>query len=111
MLPRPNLCLLVGAHVIRLVTDGTTVRGVELVRDGSVELYAAGRDVVLAAGAYHTPQLLMLSGIGPADELAALGIAVVADLPVGDGLQDHIRFTALWPSEVPSLSDCLTPEA
>ena len=108
MLPRPNLRLLVRAHVTRLVTDGAAVCGVEVVRDRSVELYAAGREVVLAAGAYHTPQLLMLSGIGPAEELAALGITVVADLPVGDGLQDHLRFTAVWPSEVPSLSDCLT---
>jgi choline dehydrogenase len=111
VLPRPNLRLLVNAQVTRLVTEGTTVRGVELARAGGTEFYAAGREVVLAAGAYHTPQLLQLSGIGPADELDALGITVVADLPVGDGLQDHLRFTALWLSEIPSLADSLTPEA
>ena len=50
---------------------------------------AAEREVILCGGAYQSPQLLMLSGIGPADQLAAFGIEVRADLPVGENLQDH----------------------
>jgi choline dehydrogenase-like flavoprotein len=109
VLPRPGLRLLLNARVTRLVIENASAKGVEVRRDGTTERYAAAREVILAAGAYHTPQLLMLSGIGPAGELADLGIPVLADLPVGRGLQDHLRFTALWASEVPSLSDSLTP--
>jgi choline dehydrogenase len=73
------------APVARVLFDGDRARGVELV-DGTV--VEAG-EVVLAAGAVATPQILLRSGIGPADELRALGIAVRADLPVGRGWSDH----------------------
>jgi choline dehydrogenase len=73
------------APVARVLFDSDRARGVELV-DGTV-VEAGG--VVLAAGAVATPQILLRSGIGPADELRALGIAVRADLPVGRGWSDH----------------------
>lgn len=89
-LERPNLTLVTNVQVHRvLVRDGRAV-GVVGHRLDEMVRYDAAREVVLSAGAYNTPQLLMLSGIGPADDLAALGIDVVADLPgVGANLQDH----------------------
>ena len=83
---RPELTVLGDAPVARLLFDGERVRGVELL-DGRV--VPAG-EVVLAAGAVATPQLLLRSGIGPADELAAAGIEVRLDLPgVGRNWSDH----------------------
>ncbi len=64
--------------------------GVEVVRDGSRETIRAEREVILAAGAYQSPVLLMLSGIGLAEELEPFGIAVREELPVGRNLQDHL---------------------
>jgi len=65
---------------------------VEFLRDRKRLRALARKEVVLSAGALNTPQLLMLSGIGPADHLRSLGIPVLADLPVGEGLQDHLSF-------------------
>lgn len=76
-------------HVDRLVLDGTRVSGVLIRRGGEEQVIRAEREVVLSAGAYNSPQILQLSGIGPADHLHELGIRVAVDLPVGDGLQDH----------------------
>jgi choline dehydrogenase-like flavoprotein len=73
------------APVSRVLFDGDRARGVELLDGTAVE---AG-EVVLAAGAVATPQLLMLSGVGPADELRAVGVTVRMDLPVGRGWSDH----------------------
>ena len=56
----------------------------------------AARDVILSGGAFNTPQLLMLSGIGPADHLRTIGIAPVVDLPVGRNLQDHLAVLLMW---------------
>ena len=64
-----------------------------------------------AAGAYHSPQLLMLSGIGPADHLAPMGIEVRADLPVGENLQDHPVCSLQWLSNEPSMLSAFSPEA
>jgi choline dehydrogenase-like flavoprotein len=63
--------------------------GIELARNGELEEIRAEREVLLAAGAYASPQLLMLSGIGPAADLELLLIPVAQDLPMGEGLQDH----------------------
>jgi choline dehydrogenase len=66
--------------------------GVEYVEGGFVKQALAGREVILAGGAINSPQLLMLSGIGPADQLASVGVAVAHDLPgVGQNLQDHLE--------------------
>ena len=89
-----NLTVLTGCQVRRLLFEGTRCVGVELVRDGTVEQVRAEQEVVVCAGAIDSPKLLQLSGIGPADELARLGIDALADLPVGEHLQDH-PFSAL----------------
>jgi choline dehydrogenase len=86
---RPNLTILPRTLVTRLVLDGNRVVGVRFAGDSSGEI-TARRTTVLCAGALRTPQLLMLSGIGPADHLRTHGIAVRANLAgVGGGLQDH----------------------
>jgi choline dehydrogenase-like flavoprotein len=88
---RPNLEVVTGAHVTRVLMQGTRATGVELVAgSGDVVAVTAGREVILAAGAFNTPPLLMLSGIGPAAHLRTMGIAPVVDLPVGKNLQDHL---------------------
>jgi choline dehydrogenase len=87
---RPNLTVVPGAAVRRLAISGGVCGGVEYVLDGEPRRIGAAREVVLCAGAIGSPHLLMLSGIGPADELRRHGIDVVADLPgVGRNLQDH----------------------
>src|SRR5271166_6196199 len=86
---RPNLKVITDALATRVLFDGDRATGVEIARNGLLEEVGAAGEVIVAAGAYNSPQLLMLSGIGPADELAALQISVRHDLPVGIGLQDH----------------------
>jgi choline dehydrogenase-like flavoprotein len=86
---RPNLTVLSHRLVTRLVFDGDRVSGVEVEHEDAVETLTAEREVILCAGAYNTPQILMLSGIGPRAHLSDLGIEVRADLPVGENLQDH----------------------
>jgi choline dehydrogenase-like flavoprotein len=87
---RPNLTVLTDSHVLRLRIEDGRVAGIEAERGGTVEAHRAEREVVLSAGAFNTPQILMLSGIGPADHLAEHDIPVVVDNPhVGDHLMDH----------------------
>ncbi|WP_435883118.1 GMC family oxidoreductase [Streptomyces rubiginosohelvolus] len=94
---RPNLDVRTEAQVTRVLLDGKRATGVEYRRGGSTRRVYAD-SVVLCAGAVRTPQVLMLSGTGPADHLADLGIAVVHDLPcVGGGLQDHPSAVVSWP--------------
>jgi choline dehydrogenase len=87
---RPNLTVQTHVHVLGLRVDKGRAVGVVGARLDEQLAFAAQREVILCAGAYGSPQLLLLSGIGPADELAAAGIRPVADLPgVGHNLQDH----------------------
>lgn len=87
----PRLMLLTGAQVSRIVIEGGRAVGVEYVTGGRSEKIRASREVILTAGAFMSPQLLLLSGIGPADHLRAHGIDVVSDLPgVGQNLHDHL---------------------
>ena len=87
---RPNLTVFTMTHVLGVRIEGGRAVGVEIERNDSREFVRAEREVVLSAGALNTPQLLMLSGIGPADHLAEHGIATVADNPnVGAHLMDH----------------------
>jgi choline dehydrogenase-like flavoprotein len=102
-LARPNLTVLTGATALRLLIDGQRARGVEILRDGQIEQVTAEREVIVSAGAYQSPQLLMLSGIGPADQLRTLQIDVHQDLPVGEGLQDHLMFLVNWLTDYESL--------
>ena len=96
-LERPNLTLRTGAQVTRVLTDGGRATGVEYRQDGQTHTVHADAEVVLAGGALNSPQLLMLSGIGPADHLREVGVDVVHDLPgVGQGLQDHPLVPTIW---------------
>jgi choline dehydrogenase len=89
---RPNLTVVTGAHVTRITLEGTRATGVEWVHDGKAETALAKREVILSAGAVQSPQLLQLSGIGPAELLRKHGIPVAVDLPgVGENLQDHYQ--------------------
>jgi len=89
---RPNLTVLTGAHATRITFNGRRAVGIEWVERGSRQAARADREVILSAGALQSPQLLQLSGIGPADLLRQHDIAVVADLPgVGENLQDHYQ--------------------
>ena len=88
---RPNLDVVTGAHATRVLMRGTRATGIEYLRDsGDTVQVAADREVILAAGAFNTPPLLMLSGIGPAAHLREMGIRPLVDLPVGRNLQDHL---------------------
>jgi choline dehydrogenase len=86
---RSNLEVIPRAMALRIVFEGDRAVGVEVSRGGQVETIRAEREVILSAGAYQSPMLLMLSGIGPEDQLAPWGIDVREALPVGEGLQDH----------------------
>jgi choline dehydrogenase-like flavoprotein len=107
---RPNLEVRVCSFVERVVFEGNRAVGVEVVREGSRETIRAEREVILAAGAYQSPVLLMLSGIGLAEELEPFGIAVRQELPVGRNLQDHLMVNVNYLSSVPALFGIFTPE-
>ncbi len=78
-------------HVNKVVLEGTRAVGVEVVdKKGGVRVVRAAKEVIISAGVFGSPQILMLSGIGPAAHLGQHGIQVVADLPVGDNLHDHL---------------------
>jgi len=96
-LSRPNLHVVTGAQTHRILLEGTRAVGVEYEREGKLEQARAGKEVILSGGSYNSPQLLMLSGIGPADDLRELGIPVVKDLPgVGRNLSEHPRVPILF---------------
>jgi choline dehydrogenase-like flavoprotein len=107
---RTNLDVLTRAMALRIVFDGDRAVGVEISRDGQVEVLRARREVILAAGAYQSPVLLMLSGIGPEDQLAPFGIQIRQRLPVGEGLQDHCMAQLNYLTDEPSLFNSATPE-
>ncbi|MFF4543967.1 GMC family oxidoreductase [Streptomyces sp. NPDC001435] len=107
---RPNLSVLTGAQCTRILFDAERAVGVEVDRDGATQELRCEREVVLSAGAYNSPQLLMLSGIGVADELAALGITPKVDLPVGENLQDHPHLAVVHLTDTESLLTAETPE-
>ena len=86
----PGLTVRTRVQVARVVLEGSRAVGVEVVTATGRETIRAAREVILCAGVFGSPQLLMLSGIGPAAHLRSLGIDVVADLPAGDNLHDHM---------------------
>ncbi|WP_191060601.1 choline dehydrogenase [Geminicoccus harenae] len=89
---RPNLTVVTGAFATRILVERGRATGVQYVENGRTKMVSARQEVIVSGGAINAPQLLMLSGIGPADELAAHGIEVVHDLPgVGKNLQDHLE--------------------
>ena len=101
-LARPNLTVATGAHAVRLIFEDGRCAGVVYEQGGEQHTARARREVILSAGAYNSPHLLMLSGVGPAAALAAHGIAVVRDLPgVGQNLQDHLMVPVAYHATQP----------
>ncbi|WP_433549229.1 GMC family oxidoreductase [Streptomyces sp. CA-294286] len=109
-LHRENLTVLPTTRAHRVRVEHGRATAVEVERAGAVELVRAEREVILSAGVYESPKLLMLSGIGPAAALARFGIDVVADLPVGRGLQDHYMALLNFRTHVESLLTAAAPE-
>jgi choline dehydrogenase len=94
---RPNLTVRTEALTRRVLTQGKRATGVEYRHDGALRTALAQREVILSGGSYNSPQLLMLSGIGPAAHLRDMGIALVHDLPgVGQSLSEHPRVPVLF---------------
>ncbi|XP_074095859.1 glucose dehydrogenase [FAD, quinone] [Cotesia typhae] len=94
---RPNLHVSRNSRVTRVIIDENSkvARGVEFVKNGRQMKVMAAKEVLLAAGSLNSPQILMLSGVGPKNHLENLRIEVLADLPVGRNLQDHVSMAAL----------------
>jgi choline dehydrogenase len=109
-LGRPNLRVVTDALATRILFGGARASGVEIIRHGELEEIHAETEVILSAGAYNSPQLLMLSGIGPAADLAQLMIPVRVDLPVGEGLQDHPFVAMSWHSDTEGLLTAASPD-
>jgi choline dehydrogenase len=107
---RPNLDVFTDSMALRILFDGARAVGVEIARNGAAEELRAERDVILSAGAYQSPVLLMISGIGPAADLRQFGIDVRADLPVGHDLQDHCMAQLNYETDEPSLFGSFTAE-
>ncbi len=109
---RPNLEIVTGAQVLRVdIEDGRAI-GVRYRHGGETKVAKAHREIILSAGAYGSPQLLMLSGVGPAEHLREVGVPVHVDLPgVGMNLQDHPYLVGIW--DIPgggSLADAEHPK-
>lgn len=107
VMERANLTVETNAQVLQLKIKGDRVTGVEYVQNGTVKQVSAAGEVILSAGAIGSPQILMLSGIGPADELARHNIPIVADLAgVGKNLYDHLNLSVLARTKDPiSMAD------
>jgi choline dehydrogenase len=99
---RPNLRVVTGAMTERITFDGRRATGVDFRQDGRLGIALAEREVILCGGAVNSPQLLMLSGIGPQEHLAGFGLPVVHHLPgVGQSLQDHYSAPVKLKSRLP----------
>ncbi|QRY79326.1 GMC family oxidoreductase N-terminal domain-containing protein [Pseudomonas sp. PDNC002] len=107
---RSHVRLITQALARRVVFDGRRAAGIEFERHGQLLSARSRREVILCAGAINSPQLLQLSGVGPADLLQRLGIPVVLDQPmVGGQLQDHLGINYFYRSTEPTLNDQLAP--
>jgi choline dehydrogenase len=98
LMSRPNLTVLTGTLVTRVIVEQGVARGVECVLDGQPQRFFASQEVILSLGAIHTPKVLMQSGIGDAATLTPLGIPVIQHLPgVGANFQDHVMVSScVW---------------
>lgn len=98
---RPNLTIKPRAQVTRVLFEGRRAVGVEYSQDGPRQQARARREVIVSGGAFLSPKLLMLSGIGPADHLRSHGITPITDLPgVGQNLQDHLQLPVVYRSKI-----------
>ncbi|XP_065172988.1 glucose dehydrogenase [FAD, quinone]-like [Atheta coriaria] len=87
---RPNIFISVKSHVKRVIIENGTATGVEvMINDKPIKVYAKN-EVIVSSGAINSPKLLMLSGVGPKEHVESFGIPSIADLPVGENLQDHL---------------------
>ncbi|KAH9908288.1 GMC oxidoreductase [Xylariomycetidae sp. FL2044] len=95
---RPNLTILTNAWVSKIIVQGDEVNALSLtLQDGSQRTVKAKAETILSAGAVDTPRLMLLSGLGPKEQLSSLGIPVVRDIPgVGENLQDHPESIIMW---------------
>lgn len=101
---RPNLCVLTGARARRVLFEGRRAHAVEFRRSGRVKTVAATAEIIVCAGTFQSPQLLMLSGIGDGEALRRYGIALVQHLPgMGENLQDHLDYTLIQRAKSPDL--------
>lgn len=103
---RPNLTVSTYALAHRILFDGTRAIGVSFLQNGEQWKAMARREVIICSGAINSPQLLLLSGLGPAEELTAFGIPLIKDIPgVGKNLHDHptvtVRYNAFYPNIMP----------
>jgi choline dehydrogenase-like flavoprotein len=110
---RPNLTVMPFMHVNRVLFEGTRAVGVEATQLGETRELRAEREVILCGGSYNSPQLLMLSGVGPAEHLAMREVEVLLDQPaVGENLSDHAAAYNVWTTPEPeSLLQALEPPA
>jgi choline dehydrogenase len=110
---RPNLSVLTGARVTRVVIESGRAVGVEYIRNGRSERVTADREVILSGGALNSPRLLMLSGVGDGDHLREHGVTPVIDLKgVGRNLQDHLAGAVRFACSAPiSLYNYMSPIA
>jgi choline dehydrogenase len=108
-LPRPNLTVVTHRLATRVLFEKKRAVGIEVVREGVLEQITAAREVILSAGAYGSPHLLLLSGIGPAADLPKFQISVREELPVGEGLADHPSTAINYFTDVESLMTAVTP--
>jgi choline dehydrogenase len=107
---RNTLRVEMDAQVTRLLFEGKRVTGVEYRQGGKLKTAKTGGEVILAGGAVNSPQLLQLSGIGPAARLQALGVPVLLDQPnVGQHLTDHLGLNYTFKSRIPTLNSSLRP--
>jgi len=102
---RPNLRVLTFSRVLKVNVTGQRATGVVVERLGRRHSIEATSEVILCGGAYNSPQLLMLSGIGPAADLAEMGIPVIEDLPVGRNLQEHPGSYFVFTTDMETLKD------
>ncbi|MDP5084756.1 MAG: GMC family oxidoreductase N-terminal domain-containing protein [Yoonia sp.] len=109
-LKRPNVTLMTGAFVERIVFEDRRASAVVLRHKGRTVTLRAGREIILSAGAVASPSILQLSGIGPAETLKGLGIAPILNAPhVGGNLQDHLGINYYFRATEPTLNNVLSP--
>ncbi len=110
-LDRPNLTVITGATTTKIRLEGRRAAGVNYIRHGQLEQAAGEREVILCGGTVNSPHLLLLSGIGPANELRSAGVDVIHDLPgVGKNLQDHLGAYMRWEINQPVSAYGSSPE-
>jgi 4-pyridoxate dehydrogenase len=95
-LRRPNLTVVTGALTTRILFQGSRAKSVEYLKGGKLVHAHADREIIVSGGTFNAPQILMLSGIGPAEHLKSVGIQPLVDLPVGQNLQDHLAALIFW---------------